>query len=62
MLYYNRISIVEGIDADKTGNDISKMCDTYFFYFFENKNFNYQPYVCNRCHGASQRATNLNEI
>ena len=53
MLYYNRISFIKGIDADKTGNDISIMYDICFFYFFKNKNFNYQPYVCKGCHGAS---------
>ena len=62
MLYHNRVSVSEGINANKTGNDLSKLCDICYFYFFKNKTFNYEPYICNGCHGTSQKATNLNEI
>ena len=60
MLYYKRISLSEGINTNKTGNDVSKLCDICCFYFYKNKNCNYEPYICDRCHGASQRTTNLN--
>ena len=35
------------------------------YIFFKNRNFNYQSYVCNECHGASlcaQWSTDLNII
>ena len=62
MLYYDRISVSEGRDADKTGSDVSKSCNLCYLYFFKNKNFNYQPCVCDGSHNLSQRATSLNEI
>ena len=34
----------------------SKQREVCHVYFFKNKNFNNQPYVCNECHGASLRA------
>ena len=62
MLYYDRISVSEGIDANKTGSDVSKLCNLCYFYFFKKQNCNYELYVFDRCHGLSQRATDLNEI
>ena len=62
VLCYDRISVSKGIDADKTGNNVSKMYNICFSYFFKNKSFNYQTHVCNRCDSASQRATNVSEI
>ena len=31
----------------------SKQCDICHFYFFKNKNFNYQLYICDGCHDAA---------
>ena len=35
-----------------TGFDTSKECNVFHFYFFKDKNFLYQPLVCNECHYA----------
>ena len=62
MLYYDKILKSEGIDEPRTGLDISKECDICHFYFFRNRNFLYQPYVCNECHDISLRAITLADI
>ena len=59
MLYYDRIWVFDSKYPNKTGSDVSKLCD--LCYFFKNQNFKYQPYFCYGCHGLSQRATDLNE-
>ena len=59
MLFYNKITESEGsdtaevIDVDCTGLRSSKQCDICHFYFFKNRNFNYQSYICNGCHDAA---------
>ena len=62
MLYYGKILKSEGIDEQRTGLGISKECDICRFYFFKNRNFLYQPYVCNGCHDISLRAIKLTDI
>ena len=62
MLYYGKILKSEGTDEQRTGLGISKECDICRFYFFKNRNFLYQPYVCNRCHDISLRAIALTDI
>ena len=53
MLFYNKIIESEGLDTSEgtdvicTGMVSSKWCDFCPFYFFKNRNFNYQPRVCN---------------
>ena len=48
MLEYDRINISEGIDIDKTNK--SKECNICHYWYFLNKNFNYEKYLCNDCH------------
>ena len=48
MLYFNRIDIFEVIDVNKTSE--SKECNTCHNWYFLDKGFKFQPYVCNRCH------------
>ena len=48
MLYFDRIDVFEGIDANKTS--ASKECDICHYWYFLNYSFKFQPYVCNRCH------------
>ena len=48
ILYYNRIDVSEGIDIHKTG--ASKEHDICHNWYFLNKGFKFQPYVCNRCY------------
>ena len=62
MLFYNRISESEGIDANHTCLDTSKECKICHFYFFKDRNFLYHPLVCNGCHNASLHAILLTDI
>ena len=48
MLPYSRIDISEGIDINKT--DASKECDICHHWYFLDKNFKYELYLCNGCH------------
>ena len=61
MLEYNRIDISEGIDVKKC-NETSKQCSLCKFYYFLNKNFNYQTYLCNGCHDISIKATSMQNL
>ena len=58
MLEYDRIDILEGIDMDKTNK--SKECDICHCWYFLDKNFNHEKYLCNRCHDLMQKAMNFN--
>ena len=60
MLEYDRIDISEGIDMDKTNK--SKECDICHYWYFLDKNFNYEPYLCNGCHDLMQKAMNFTDI
>ena len=60
MLEYDRIDILEGIDIKKT--NASKECDMCHYWYFLDKNFNYEPYLCNGCHDLMQKAMNFNDI
>ena len=57
MLEYDRIDISEGIDLNKTS--ASKACDICHYWYFLDKKFNYEPYLCNGCHDLMQKAMNL---
>ena len=48
MLEYNRIKILEGIDINKT--NASEECDICHYWYLLDKNFNYEPYLCNGFH------------
>ena len=58
MLEYDRIDYSEGIDLNKI--NASKECDICYYWNFLNKNFNYEPYLCNGCHDLLQKAMNFN--
>ena len=49
MLEYDRIDLSEGIDVNR--NILaSKKCYLCGYWYFINKNFNYQKYLRNGCH------------
>ena len=48
MLEDDRIDTSEGTDMDK-GNK-SKEYDICHYWYFLDKNFNYEKYLCNGCH------------
>ena len=60
MLEYDRIDISEGIGINKT--NASKECDICHYWYFLDKNFNYEPYLCNGCHDLMQKAMNFNDV
>ena len=56
-LYYNRISVSEGIDNETPWENhdnlinetVSRRCNGCCVLFFKDLNFNYRERVCNRC-------------
>ena len=60
MLEYDRIDISEGIDINKT-NAFKEGDICHYWYFFD-KNFNYEPYLCNGCLDLMQKAMNFNDV
>ena len=60
MLEYDRIDIFERIDVNKTSN--SRECNLCKFYYFLNKNFNYQRYLCDGCHDMSMKASSMQNL
>ena len=55
MLECDRIDVSEGIDS--TCNKlISRECWLCGYYYFLDKNFNYEKRLCNGCHDMSMKA------
>ena len=61
MLEYGRIDLSEEIDVNKNIST-SKKCYLYGYWYFINKNFNYQKYLCNGCHDVSTKAISIQNI
>ena len=59
MLEYDKIDMSEDTDINKTS--ASKECDICYYWYFLNKNFSYEPYLCNGCHDLMQKAMNFND-
>ena len=57
MLEYDKIDISEGIDINKNSKSIE--CDICIYWYFLDKIFNYEPYLCNGCHDLMQKAMNF---
>ena len=60
MLQYDRIDISEGIDINKTS--ASEECDICHYWYFLNKGFKYESYLCNGSHDLMQKAMNFNSV
>ena len=60
MIYYDRIDVSEGIDANKTS--ASKECDVCHYWYFLNCSFRFQPNDCNRCYHLLMMSVNLSDI
>ena len=56
MLKYDRIDIFEGIDINK--RNVSKEYDICHYWYYLDKNVNYEQYLCNGCHDLMQKAMN----
>ena len=61
MLEYDRIDVDEGIDVNKN-KLVSKECWICGYWYFINKNFNYQKHLCNGCHDMSLKANNMHNL
>ena len=61
MLEYNKIDINEGIDVNK-GKLISKECIICNYWYFINRNFNYQRHVCDGCHDMSLKTSSMHNL
>ena len=59
MLEYDKIDISEEIDMNKT--NASKECDICHNWYFLDKNFHYEPYLCNGYHDLMRKAMNFND-
>ena len=60
MLEYDRIDISEEIDINKT--NASNECDISYYWYFVDKDFKYELYLCNGCHDLIQKAMNFNDV
>ena len=60
MLEYDRIDISEEIDINKT--NASNECDICYYWYFLDKDFKYELYLCNGCHDLIQKAMNFNDV
>ena len=61
MLEYDRIDISEGIDINMS-SDKSKECHSFHYWYFLDKNFSYEPHLCNGCHDLMQKAMSFNDV
>ena len=61
MLEYNRIDLSDDIDVNKC-EDTSRKCSLCQYYYFVNKNFNYQRYLCDGCHEMSVKARSMQHL
>ena len=61
MLEYDRIDLSEGIDI-KRCEETSRECSLCKFYYFLNKNFNYQRYLCDGCHYMSIKEISMQSL
>ena len=57
MLEYDTIDISQGTVINKT--NASKECDIYLYWYFLDKNFKYEPYLCNGSHDLMQKVLNF---
>ena len=60
MIEYDRIDLDEGIDVNKTSNSLE--CWLCHFWYFLDKNFNYQKYYCDGCNDMSMKAISIKNL
>ena len=62
MLEYGKMDISEGIDVKQLGGEKSKECGLCHFWYFIDKNFNYQSYLCDGCHDMNMKVMNIKDL
>ena len=60
MLECDRIDVSGGIGINET--NASKECKICHYWYFLDKNFKYEPYLCNGRHYLMQKAMNFNDV
>ena len=60
MLYFDRIHVSKGINANKTSE--SKENNICHYLYFLNKGFRFQPNVWSKCHDFLMMSMNLSDI
>ena len=60
MLEYDKIDISEGTDTYETS--ASKECNICHYWYLLDKNFDYDPYLCNECHDLMQKAMSFKNV
>ena len=61
MLKYEKIHILEGIDVNKSPNK-SKECSICHYWYFLDKYFNHEPYLCNDCNDMMMKAVSFKDV
>ena len=61
MLEYDRIDLFEETDVNKC-EDTSRKCSLCQYYYFVNKNFNYQRHLCDRSYDMSVKVLNMQHL
>ena len=61
MLEYDRINISEGIDINKC-EETSTECSLCNFYYFLDKNFKYEPYLCDGCYDMFMKTVSTQNL
>ena len=61
MLEYDRIDISEGIDTTQN-RLVSRECGLCGFWYFRDKNFNYQKYYCDGCHDMAMKTLSIKNL
>ena len=61
MLEYDRIDNSEGIDSTRN-KLVSKECWMCYFWYFIDKNFNFDKRLCNGCHEMNIKEVSFNNL
>ena len=61
MLEYDCIDNSEGIDSTRN-KLVSRECWMCHFWYFIDKNFNYEKHLCNGCHEMSVKAVSMQNL
>ena len=60
MLEYDRIDVSKRIDINKT--NASKECKICHYWYFSDRNFKHESYLCNSCHDLMRKAVSFNNV